>query len=40
MDEGRMERGRQAWREDRRGGKRIRETERDSVRETEFEIYF
>ena len=33
MDEGRMERGRQAWREDRRGGKRIRETERESQRD-------
>ena len=40
MGEGRMEGGRQAWREDRQGGKRIRETERERVRETEFEIYF
>ena len=29
MDERKMEGGRQAWREDRRGGKRIRETERE-----------
>ena len=33
MDERRMEGGRQAWREDRRGGKRIRETKRESQRD-------
>ena len=40
MDERKMEGGRQAWREDRWGGKRIRETERERVRGTEFEVYF
>ena len=40
MDERRMEGGRQAWIEERRGGKRISETERERVRGTDFEVYF
>jgi len=40
MDERKMEGGRQAWREDRREGKRIRETERERVRGTDFEVYY
>ena len=39
MDERRMEGGRQAWREDRRGGKRIRETERESQRDKDCSLF-